>query len=136
MSTPDCFFFFFSSRRRHTRLQGDWSSDVCSSDLAAGETLHAPHLVDLEVAQVLRRYAASGEMEARRGLQALEDLVDLPLVRYPHDLLLSRIWDLRNNLTAYDAAYVALAEALAAPLVTRDAALASPGAHRARVELM
>ena len=103
---------------------------------AAGETLHAPHLVDLEVAQVLRRYAASGEMEARRGLQALEDLVDLPLVRYPHDLLLSRIWDLRNNLTAYDAAYVALAEALAAPLVTRDAALASRGAHRARVELM
>jgi len=83
---------------------------------AAGETLHAPHLVDLEVAQVLRRYAASGEMEARRGLQALEDLVDLPLVRYPHDLLLSRIWDLRDNLTAYDAAYVALAEALAAPL--------------------
>ena len=100
---------------------------------AAGETLHAPHLVDLEVAQVLRRYAASGEMEARRGLQALEDLVDLPLVRYPHDLLLSRIWDLRDNLTAYG---VALAEALAAPLVTRDAALASPGAHRARVELM
>src|SRR5256886_11505845 len=103
---------------------------------AAGETLHAPQLVDLEVAQVLRRYAASGEMEARRGLQALEDLVDLPLVRYPHDLLLSRIWDLRDNLTAYDAAYVALAEALAAPLVTRDTALASPGAHRARVELM
>ena len=100
---------------------------------AAGETLHAPHLVDLEVAQVLRRYTASGEMDARRGLQALEDLGDLPLVRYPHDLFLSRIWDLRDNLTAYG---VALAEALAAPLVTRDAALASPGAHRARVELM
>src|SRR5206468_6016167 len=103
---------------------------------AAGETLHAPHLVDLEVAQVLRRYTASGEMDAQRGLQALEDLGDLPLVRYPHDLFLSRIWDLRDNLTAYDAAYVALAEALAAPLVTRDAALASRGAHRARVELM
>src|SRR5439155_1478000 len=83
--------------------------------------LHAPHLVDLEVAQVLRRYTASGEMDAQRGLQALEDLGDLPLVRYPHDLFLSRIWDLRDNLTAYDAAYVALAEALAAPLVTRDA---------------
>ena len=103
---------------------------------AAGETLHAPHLVDLEVAQVLRRYTASREMDAQRGLQALEDLGDLPLVRYPHDLFLSRIWDLRDNLTAYDAAYVALAEALAAPLVTRDAALASRGAHRARVELM
>ena len=94
------------------------------------------YLVDLEVAQVLRRYTASGEMDAQRGLQALEDLGDLPLVRYPHDLFLSRIWDLRDNLTAYDAAYVALAEALAAPLVTRDAALASRGAHRARVELM
>ena len=103
---------------------------------AAGETLHAPHLLDLEVAQVLRRYTASGEMDPRRGLQALEDLADLPLVRYPHDVFLSRIWELRDNLTAYDAAYVALAEALAAPLVTRDAALASPRAHRARVELM
>ena len=101
-----------------------------------GETLHTPHLLDLEVAQVLRRYAASGEMDPRRGQQALEDLADVPLVRYPHDLLLSRIWELRHNLTAYDAAYVALAEALAAPLVTRDAALASPSAHRARVELM
>jgi predicted nucleic acid-binding protein len=103
---------------------------------AAGETLHVPHLVDLEVAQVPRRYAASGQMDARRGLQALQDLGDLPLVRDPHDLFLSRIWDLRDNLTAYDAAHVVLAEALAAPLVMRDAALASPGAHRARVELM
>lgn len=103
---------------------------------AAGETLHTPHLIDLEIAQVLRRYAASGEMDPRRGLQALEDLADLPLVRYPHDLFLPRIWELRHNLTAYDAAYVALAEALPASLVTRDAALASRGVHRARVELM
>ena len=83
---------------------------------AAGETLHAPHLLDLEVAQVLRRYTASGEMDPRRGLQALEDLADLPLVRYPHDVFLSRIWELRDNLTAYDAAYVALAETLGARL--------------------
>ena len=103
---------------------------------APGETLHAPHLLDLEVAQVLRRYAASGDMDPRRGAQALEDLADLPLVRYPHDVFLSRIWELRNNLTAYDAAYVALAEVLEAPLVTRDAALASPRIHRATVELM
>ncbi len=102
----------------------------------AGETLHAPHLLDLEVTQVLRRYARSGELTVQRGMQALEDLVDLPLVRYPHEFLLGRIWELRDNVTAYDAAYLALAEALAAPLVTRDAALASSRAHRARVELM
>jgi predicted nucleic acid-binding protein len=100
-----------------------------------GETLHAPHLLDLEVAQVLRRYARAREMDSARGLEALEDLADLPLTRYPHGLLLARIWELRGNVTAYDAAYVALAEALAAPLVTRDAALASVRAHRARIEL-
>jgi predicted nucleic acid-binding protein len=103
---------------------------------AAGETLHAPHLLDLEVAQVLRRYAAAGDLDPQRGVQALEDLVDFPLTRYPHDIFLSRIWELRNNLTAYDAAYVALAEALAAPLVTRDAALASAAGHTARIELL
>jgi predicted nucleic acid-binding protein len=101
-----------------------------------GETLHAPHLLDLEVAQVLRRYALAGDLEATRGVEALEDLADLPLTRYAHDLLLPRIWELRRNLTAYDAAYVALAEALAAPLVTRDAALASVRTHHARVELL
>ena len=100
------------------------------------ESLHAPHLLDLEVAQVLRRYARSGVLTARRGEQALEDLVDLPVARYPHEFLLARIWELRDRVTAYDAAYLALAEALAAPLVTRDAALASSRAHRATVELM
>lgn len=112
------------------------SKRIADRLFAAGETLHAPHLLDLEVAQVLRRYASSGEMEPQRGLQALEDLADLPVLRYPHDLFLSRIWELRANLTAYDAAYVALAEALVAPLVTRDGALASRGIHRATVELM
>jgi predicted nucleic acid-binding protein len=101
-----------------------------------GETLHAPHLLDLEVAQVLRRYALAGDLDTARGLDALEDLADLPLTRYPHDLLLPRIWALRRNLTAYDAAYVALAEALAAPLITRDAALASVRVHHARVEVL
>ncbi len=102
---------------------------------APGESLHAPHLIDIEVAQVLRRYSRTGELDNARGQDVIEDLADLPLTRYPHGLLLPRIWDLRDNVTAYDAAYVALAEALDAPLVTRDAALASTRAHRARIEL-
>lgn len=101
-----------------------------------GETLHAPHLLDIEVAQVLRRYALAGHLEAARGVEALEDLADLPLIRYPHDLFLPRIWELRHNVTAYDAVYLALAEALAAPLLTCDKALASAPAHGARIELI
>lgn len=104
--------------------------------LDPSQTLHAPHLLDVEVAQVVRRYAASGEIDGERGRMALADLADLPLRRYPHDLLLPRIWELRNNLTAYDAAYVALAEALGAPLLTRDKRLAAAPGHTARIELV
>jgi len=100
------------------------------------ETLHAPHLLDVEVAQVIRRYAASGEITAVRGRTALADLNDFPLRRYPHDFLLSRVWELRNNLTAYDAVYVALAEALDAPLITRDRRLAGATGHYARIEVV
>ena len=101
-----------------------------------GQSLHAPHLLDVEIAQVIRRYAAKGEIDDDRGRAALADLADLPLRRYPHDFLLPRIWELRGDLTAYDAAYVALAEALDAPLVTRDKRLAASQAHRARIELV
>ena len=100
------------------------------------DTLHAPHVLDLEVSQVLRRYTLSGAMDAQRSEQALEDLADLPLNRYPHNIFLQRIWALRRNLTAYDAAYVALAEALDAPVVTRDGALARAPGHSARVEVI
>ena len=100
------------------------------------ETLHAPHLLDVEVAQVLRRYALAGEVDAQRCRAALDDLAALPLSRYPHDFLMSRVWDLRANLSAYDAVYVALAEALDAPLLTRDQRLANAPGHRARVELV
>ena len=100
------------------------------------QTLHAPHLLDIEVAQVIRRYAAKGEIDSERGRAALADLADFPVRRYPHDFLLPRIWDLRNNLTAYDAVYVALAEALDATLLTRDQRLAAAAGHHARVELV
>ena len=100
-----------------------------------GETLHAPHLIDLEVVQVLRRYAAAGEISAERAREALDDLAAFRLRRWAHEPLTLRIWDLRQNLTAYDAAYVALAEALGAPLLTRDRRLASAPGIRARVEV-
>lgn len=79
-----------------------------------------PHLLDVEVAQVIRHCAANGEINGERGRAALADLADFPLHRYPHDFLLPRVWDFRNNLTVYDAVYVALANALDAPLLTRD----------------
>jgi predicted nucleic acid-binding protein len=102
----------------------------------ARQTLHAPHLLDVEVAQVIRRYTTAGAIDAERGRAALADLADLPLHRYPHDFLLQRVWELRNNLTAYDAVYVALAEALDAPLLTRDQRLAAAPGHHAKVELV
>jgi predicted nucleic acid-binding protein len=103
---------------------------------APAETLHAPHLVDLEVAQVLRRFVREGDVDESRAREALDVLRGLDLARYPHDVLLPRIWQLREAVTAYDAAYLALAEALAAPLLTADAKLARSPGHRARVELL
>ena len=121
------------------RTGGPWPTSAAKAVedrlFAPRPTLHAPHLLDVEVAQAIRRYAADGEIDGERGRMALADLADLPLRRYPHDFLLPRIWDLRNNLTAYDAAYVALAEALDAPLLTRDRRLATSAGHRAQIEL-
>lgn len=100
------------------------------------ESLHAPQLLDLEVLQVLRRYAAAGALSSERARLVIEDLAALDLERYPHEPLLDRVWQLRDNLTAYDAAYVALAEALDAPLLTFDARLANAPGHRARIDLL
>ena len=101
----------------------------------AGETMHAPHLLDAEVTHALRRYTLRGEITPTRGREALEDLAALRLRRYSHVRLLPRMWELRANLSGYDAAYVALAEALDAPLLTTDRALARAPGHRATIEL-
>lgn len=103
---------------------------------SASKSLHAPHLLDVEVAQVLRRFVRDGTITVQRGHEALADFTDLPLNRYPHDFLLPRIWELRATLTAYDAAYVALAEALDAPLLTCDRKIASASGHHANVEVV
>ena len=99
------------------------------------ETLHAPHLLDLEITQVLRRLTQQGVVSGKRAEEAVRDLVDLRLTRYPHLVLLPRIWQLRHNFSAYAAAYIVLAEKLGAPLITRDGRLASASGHRATVEL-
>jgi predicted nucleic acid-binding protein len=104
--------------------------------LDRAETIHAPALIDLEVAQVLRRYLLRGEIDASWARAALRVMAAFPMERYMHEPLLPRIWELRENLTAYDAAYVALAEGLRARLVTCDARLADAPGIRADVELI
>jgi predicted nucleic acid-binding protein len=99
------------------------------------ETLHTPHLLDLEVAQVLRRLVRQGVVAAHRADEALQDLSALRINRYAHFVLLPRIWHLRHNFSAYDAAYIVLAEELGAALLTRDGRLASGSGHKAAIEL-
>ena len=103
--------------------------------LREDESLHCPHLLDVEVAHVLRRYCQQGWLSPVRAFQAIEDLSDFPITRYAHDPFLYRIWSLRQNLTAYDATYVSLAELLQIPLITCDARLASAPGHTAIIEV-
>ncbi|HEX5049105.1 MAG TPA: type II toxin-antitoxin system VapC family toxin [Gammaproteobacteria bacterium] len=109
---------------------------VESRALAFGERLHAPHLLDVEVAQALRRLVQLGDITAGRARQALDAHAALGMDRHTHHVLLPRIWQLRESITAYDAAYVALAEALDVPLLTRDAKLARSHGHQAKMELV
>jgi predicted nucleic acid-binding protein len=100
-----------------------------------GESLHAPHLIDLEVASVLRSLEARKAVSTAVATRAIVDLVALDLRRYAHDTLVPRAWQLRGHLSSYDAAYVALAEILAAPLVTCDRRLGSSPGHAATIEV-
>jgi len=116
-------------------LRGPGAESIEARVFRRGETMHTPALLDVEVAQVLRRYVSRGEVAPARARAALDLLLGFPMERYTHEPLLSRIWDLRKNLTAYDAAYVALAEGLRATLVTCDVRLANAPGIRAAVEL-
>lgn len=113
-----------------TRLGGRIQDRLFSGS----STLHAPCLLDLEYTQVIRRMVLAGRLSLSRGEQAIQDFQEFDIHRHPHKLLLGRIWELRENFNAYDACFVALAEALHAPLVTCDTKL-SAGKHFVRVEV-
>ena len=98
--------------------------------------VHVPHLVDAEVTNALRGLVLRDRLAAARARRAIRRFAVLPLTRWPQTPLLSRVFALRDHLTAYDATYVALAEALGATLLTRDARMAKAGGHRARIEVV
>jgi len=101
-----------------------------------GERLVAPHVIDLEVTSAWRRMASAGAFDGRRADLALGDLLAIPLERVPHGPLLKRCWELRQNVTVYDAAYIALAEVLEATLLTADRRLANAPGRRCAVEVV
>ena len=109
--------------------------DALPDRLTRSGTLHAPHLIDVEVTHALRSLVARGDLSGNRASDARMDASDLRIARYPHLPLLARAWELRDTLSAYDAVYVALAEILPAPLVTCDARLAKTSGHNAEIEL-
>jgi predicted nucleic acid-binding protein len=117
-------------------LSTDLGRHVSRYLFASGETIHVPHVLDLEVLQALRRYSQAARISALRAEQRLSYYRSMPLNRYPHDILAPRIWALRHNLTAYDASYIALAESLDAPLITCDRAFAAASGHTARILLL
>jgi predicted nucleic acid-binding protein len=117
-------------------LLGTTRAALIDARIRRGVSLHAPAVLDLEVTHAIRRLCAIHQTSEDRGARAITDLGALAVRRYPHTPLLERIWQLRANLTAYDAAYIALAEALRAPLVTRDRRLAQTRGHRARIDLV
>ncbi|MDP2711419.1 MAG: type II toxin-antitoxin system VapC family toxin [Solirubrobacteraceae bacterium] len=117
-------------------LVGGASSSSVADRLAGDPDLHAPHLLDIEVLHALRGLVRANALSEDRAHDVRSDVAELTIVRYPHEPLADRIWALRHNLTAYDAAFVALAEALGAPLVTCDAKLAAAPGTTASMELL
>ena len=116
--------------------RGGVAGDELRERLAREESVSAPHLLDAEVAQALRRLSMQREMTARRATTSLRELALLPITRYAHGWLLPRAFELRDNVTIYDGLYLALAEALDAPLLTSDMVLSDvPGCH-ATVEIL
>jgi predicted nucleic acid-binding protein len=116
-------------------LRTERADAIAARVLVSGEQIHAPHLVDIEITQALRRLLLAREVTPSRSEEALEDFGLLAIERHAHRPLLARIWALKTSLSAYDATYVALAEALASPLLTCDARLARTTGHHAQVEL-
>jgi predicted nucleic acid-binding protein len=119
-----------------TALADDGRDGDRARDRLRRERLVAPHLIDVEAASAWRRLAAAGDLDDRRARLALEDLRSLRLDRVPHGPLVERCWELRENLTVYDAAYVALAEVVGVVLVTADSRLANASGTRCAIELL
>ena len=117
-------------------LQTSLGARVEARLFGEADELHAPHLLDVEIAQGLRRLVRTGEVSPRRAEEVMADLTDLDLHRHPHFDLLDRAWTLRDNLSAYDAMYVALAEAIEAPIITCDNPMAKAPGPRARIEVI
>jgi predicted nucleic acid-binding protein len=112
------------------------AADAIGSRIRRARRLAAPHLLDAEVGQVLRRFVRGGQLSVLDAQAALLDLAALPITRYPNGPLLARAFELRDNATVYDALYLVLAEAMRVPLITRDAALARVPGHHARVDVV
>lgn len=116
-------------------LSGSDQGARVAERLVADRDLHAPHLIDLEMLHALRRMLGRSEVTLDRAEAIRGDFADLRVKRYPHQFFADRIWELRHNLTAYDACFVSLAEALDCPLVTCDARIAGAPGHHATVEV-
>ena len=112
------------------------TTEELQARLRRESTVHVPHLLDVEVANALRNRVLRGRLHPAGARRAIRRLAVLPLCRWPHDRLLGRALALRDQLSAYDATYVALAERLGATLLTRDARMARAGGHRARIEVV